>query len=110
MMFFRLLVAILFRKTFSWVQSERFTLLAIGQAADCESVSQIFSDLEEDMVQKFGGHVKVIILAESESSDGVMVQVSRVRSTYLITVFGESTAQGVARGLDSLRRYVYNAS
>lgn len=109
-MFFRLLVAIIFRKTFSWVQSDRFTLLAIDQAADCESVAEIFLELEDSMVEKFGGHVNVLIMNSSQSEDGVSVQVSKVRKRYLITVFGGPTAQGVARGLDSLTRYVYNAS
>lgn len=103
------IINILMLRSVSLTKGSRFSMISIGQTVDSESIERLIDGCEEEFIEKVGGKINIVVRAMSRSSDGVVVKVVRRRGRHYIYCFGPSTARCVARGLDSLRRYVYNA-
>lgn len=108
-MIFLAIINLIMLRSVTYIKENRFRLLAIGQSVDCETISRVISECDQELIDKVGGRVDIIVRSESKASDGVVVKVVRRRGKHFIYCFGKSTARSVASGLDSLRRYMYSA-
>lgn len=103
------IINILMLRSVSLIKRSRFSMISVDQSVDSESIERLMDGCDDEFIEKVGGRINIVIGPIEKSSDGVVVKVVRRRGRHYIYCFGPSTARCVARGLDSLRRYVYNA-